>query len=42
MLPYSNGQREGQVDRLKVVKRQMVGWASFDLLRPRVLHRTAA
>jgi hypothetical protein len=29
----SNGQTEGQVNRLKVVKRQMYGRAKFDLLR---------
>jgi transposase len=36
-LPYSNGQTEGQVTRLKLVKRQMYGRANFDLLRKRVL-----
>jgi len=30
--------REGQVNRLKVLKRGMYGRASFDLLRQRVLH----
>ena len=35
--PWSNGPVEGQVNRLKVVKRQMYGRASFDLLRARVL-----
>jgi transposase len=35
--PWSNGQREGQVNRLKFIKRQMFGHASFDLLRRRVL-----
>jgi len=37
-LEWSNGQTEGQVNRLKTVKRQMYGRASFDLLRQRVLH----
>jgi transposase len=37
-LPWSNGQVEGQVNRLKVIKRQMYGRANFDLLRQRVLH----
>jgi transposase len=37
-LPWSNGQTEGQVNRLKLVKRQMYGRANFDLLRLRVLH----
>jgi transposase len=34
---WSNGQLEGQVNRLKVIKRQMYGRAKFDLLRKRVL-----
>ncbi len=33
----SNGQTEGQVNRLKLIKRQGYGRASFDLLRKRVL-----
>lgn len=37
-LPWSNGQTEGQVNRLKLIKRQMYGRAKFDLLRQRVLH----
>ena len=37
-LPWSNGQVEGQVNRLKVIKRQMYGRAKFDLLRQRVLY----
>lgn len=36
-LPYSNGQTEGQVNKLKSLKRQMYGRANFDLLRRRVL-----
>ena len=36
-LPWSNGQVEGQVNRLKMIKRQMYGRANFDLLRLRVL-----
>lgn len=35
--PWSNGQTEGQVNRLKLIKRQMYGHANFDLLRRRVL-----
>ena len=35
---WSNGQVEGQVNRLKLIKRQMYGRAKFDLLRQRVLH----
>jgi transposase len=34
---WSNGQTEGQVNRLKLLKRQMYGRANFDLLRQRVL-----
>jgi transposase len=37
--PWSSGQVEGQVNRLKVLKRQMYGRANVDLLRKRVLHR---
>jgi Transposase len=40
-LPHSNGQLEGQVNRLKAIKRQMYGRASFVLLRQRVLHPCA-
>jgi transposase len=36
--PWSNGQTEGQVNRLKFIKRQMFGRANFDLLRARVLN----
>ncbi|GAB3788430.1 hypothetical protein GCM10028818_54970 [Spirosoma horti] len=36
---WSNGQTEGQVNRLKTLKRQMYGKASFDLLHIRVLAR---
>ncbi len=36
-LIWSNGQTEGQINRLKFIKRQMYGRASFDLLRIRVL-----
>jgi transposase len=35
--PWSNGQTEGQVTRLKLLKRQMYGRAGLDLLRHRVL-----
>lgn len=34
---WSRGQVEGQVNRLKVIKREMYGRAGFDLLRCRVL-----
>jgi len=36
-LSWSNGQTEGQVNRLKLIKRQMYGRASFALLRKRVV-----
>lgn len=39
---WSNGQVEGQINRLKTIKRQMYGRANFDLLRARVLHRALA
>jgi len=32
-VEWSNGQVEGQVNRLKMIKRQMYGRANFDLLR---------
>jgi transposase len=35
---WSNGQVEGQVHRLKLVKRQMYGRGKLDLLRARVLY----
>jgi hypothetical protein len=34
---WSNGQTEGQVNRLKLLKRQMYGRANFDLLTARFL-----
>ena len=39
-LPYSSGVVEGHVNRIKMLKRQMYGRASFPLLRARVLHAT--
>jgi transposase len=41
-LKWSNGQLEGQVHRLKLIKRQMYGRASFKLLRARVLPYVSA
>lgn len=35
---WSNGQSEGQINRLKFIKRQMFGRAKLDLLKARVLH----
>ena len=40
-LPWSNGQIEGQVNRLKLLKRQMYGRANLDLLRLRLLYSSA-
>lgn len=37
---WSQGQVEGQVNRLKLIKRQMYGRANFDLLKARVIHQT--
>jgi transposase len=36
-LEWSNGPVEGQINRLKTLKRQMYGRAGFDLLRRRFL-----
>ncbi len=35
--PWSNGQTEGQITKLKLVKRQMYGRAKLDLLTARLL-----
>jgi transposase len=35
--PWSNGQAEGQITKLKLVKRQMYGRANLDLLEARVI-----
>jgi hypothetical protein len=37
-LPYSSGAVEGNVNRIKMLKRQMYGRANFDLLRLRILY----
>jgi transposase len=40
-LPWSNGPVEGLVNKLKIIKRQMYGKASFELLRKRLVnHQT--
>ena len=36
-VPWSTGPVEGQISRLKTIKRTMCGRATFDLLRHRVL-----
>jgi transposase len=35
--PWTNGPMEGQINRLKMIKRQMYGRAGFELLKARVL-----
>jgi transposase len=37
-LPHNSGAVEGNVNRIKMIKRQMYGRANFDLLRIRILH----
>jgi transposase len=34
--PWSNGQKEGQINRLKTLNRAMYGRAGVDLLRARI------
>ena len=36
--PWSNGQTEGQINRLKMLKRKMYGAAGIDLLLARLQH----
>jgi transposase len=36
-MPWSSGQAEGQINKLKLLKRQTYGRASLDLLRRRML-----
>jgi transposase len=35
--PWSNGQTEGQINKLKTLKRAMYGRAGVDLLRARMM-----
>jgi transposase len=42
VMPYSQGQTEGRVNKLKLIKRSMYGRGKFDLLRQRVLYSWAA
>ena len=37
-LPWSQGQTEGQILKLKLLRRQMYGRGNFDLIRKRALH----
>ena len=41
-LPWSQGQTEGQITKLKLLKRSMYGRAGFTLLKQRMLHMPAA
>jgi transposase len=41
ILPYSQGQTEGRINKLKLIKRSMYGRGKFDLLRQRVLYAAA-
>ena len=38
--PWSNGQTEGEINKLKMVKRQMYGRAKVDLLEARLIGAT--
>ncbi len=38
--PWSNGQTEGQITKLKLVKRQMYGRGKIDLLQARLIGAT--
>jgi transposase len=40
-LPYSSAVMEGNVNKIKMIKRQMYGRAGFPLLRKRVIHHPA-
>jgi len=40
LSPWSNGQTEGQITRLKLIKRQMYGRAKLDLLRAGLIGAT--
>jgi transposase len=40
-LPYSSAALEGNVNKIKLIKRQMFGRAGFPLLRKRVIHHPA-
>ena len=39
-LPWSNGRTEGQITKLKLVKRQMYGRGKIDLLQARLIGAT--
>jgi transposase len=37
-LSHNSGAVEGNVNRIKMIKRRLYGLAKFDLLRKRILH----
>jgi len=41
-LPWSQGQTEGQITKLKLLKRSMYGRGGFDLLKQRILYASSA
>ena len=41
VLPYSQGQTEGRVNKLKLIKRSMYGRGNFDFLHQRVLYEAS-
>ena len=41
LLPYSQGQTEDSINKLKLIKSSMYGRGEFDLLRQRVLYAVA-
>lgn len=41
VMPWSNGQTEGHITRLKLIKRQMYGRAKIDLIQARLIGATA-
>jgi transposase len=42
VMPYSQGQTEGRVNKLKLIKSSMYERGIFDLLRQRVMYADAA
>jgi transposase len=41
VMPYSQGQTEGRINKLKLIERSMYGRGKFDLLRQHVLYAAA-
>jgi transposase len=42
VMDYSQGQTEGRINKLKLVKHSMYGRGKFDLLRQRILYAAAS